>query len=229
MRSRSRATVLVAVGISVPAATGAPAASDEARSKTVFGVTSVSFDIAAGDRVGVRRSGSFCLPAGTIGWRDAKPDMNDARETIASASRDAGVAVRAPDNPFGQGASGVDRAIVVRVKAVHLSACVPPGGLGRLLNRSRVVRGSGQIAVAWRVFGREQDAPMVEAVTCTAFTYRGDPGTLAEMTLEGLRLAATRFAAGLREGPPSAAGAKGDSCRASRNVDGSADADQSRR
>lgn len=189
-------------------------------SAQVYKITPVSFDMSAGDMVGAKRSGSLCLPAGAIAWREAKPDAVDAREAVTQAARKAGLSVGAADNPFEEGVTGFDRAIRVRVRGLHVNACVPPGGLGRLMNRSRAVKGDGVIAIEWRVYARGTDDPVMTRRTCTAFTYRGDPGALTDMTLQALRSATAKFAVSLAAGGSGPPVIEDDACARLREKDG---------
>lgn len=214
-RSRGRVSTGRIMGWSAILSTALLAAVGQAAltAGPAYKVAPVTFDLSASDTVGAKRSGSLCLPAGGVAWRDAKPDAIDAREAVTQAARRAGLNVGAADNPFEEGVTGFDRAIRVQVRGMHLTACVPPGGLGRLVNRSHLIKGDGVIAIEWRVYARGQDDPLMTGHTCTAFNYRGDPGALTDMTLEGLRSATGRFVAGLMAGKAEPVAIEDEACR----------------
>ena len=216
--------LLLAAAVQAQAQAGAPAGRLD--SGRLYTVAPVTFDLRAEETVGAKRSGSLCLPAGSIRWRDAKPDGADAREAVALAARGAGLSVGAADNPFDQGVTGVDRAIRVRMRGLHLTACVPAGGLGRLVRRSMLVKGDGLIALEWRIYARNQDAPVATGQTCTAVTYRGDPGALDRMTLTGIGAATTRFVAELKHVAAGPITIEDDGCRRLRLGGGAASPDE---
>lgn len=201
------AVLTVGVGVPLPGriALARPGAPD------LYRIAPVAVDLRAGDSVGPKRSGSLCLPAGSIAWRDAKPDDGEARAALAAGLRAGGLAVVDPDNPFGDAASA-DRVIRTRVRGIRLSACGPPGGLGRLMNRSYAIHGDGLIAVEWRTYARGQDEPVMTGRSCVAFTYQEHEGALVRMTLAGLRAAGGEEATALR-GRPVAPSDHDDPCR----------------
>ncbi|WP_425230281.1 hypothetical protein [Sphingomonas sp.] len=174
---------------------GALAAGQVAAGGVTYRVEPLAIDTRVADVVGPRRSGSLCLPAGSIAWREARPEPREAREAFAAGLRAGGLTVADTGNPFAEGGRGADRAIRAGLRGVRLSACVPPGGLGRLLNHSHAVKGDGLVAMSWRVYARDQDAPVVAGVTCVAFAYREARATLMTMTLAGIEAAGRHIAA----------------------------------
>ena len=106
----------------------------------------------------------------------------------------------------------------MRVRGLHVTACVPPGGLGRLVNRSHAIKGDGLIAIEWRVYVRGTDDPTVTRRTCTAFAYHGDPGALTDVTLAGLRSATAKFAEALNAGSSGASVEEDEACRRIRDA-----------
>ena len=152
-----------------------------------YRVEPLTFDARVADTVGPKRSGSLCLPAGSVAWREARPEVGDARDAFAAGLRAGGVATVDMGNPFGESARSPDRAIRASVRAVPLRACVPPGGWGRVLTHSQAVKGDGVIAITWRAYARGQDAPIAAGPTCVTFTYNELRATLALMTLAGLQ------------------------------------------
>lgn len=181
------------IGLLLVAAAASPAAAP------VWRVAPVVLPLPAGAAIGPKRSGTLCLPAGSIHWREAKPEEGEARAALAEGLRAGGLVTADPGNPFGDGGEA-DRAVRVALHGVRLSACVPPDGLGRVLNRSRAIKGDGVIAVGWQAFARGRTAATDGGEACVAFGYREGIGTLARMVLVGLRAAGERIATGLRGG-----------------------------
>lgn len=180
----------------------------------IYRIASVTLDLRNGDGVGPKRSGSLCLPAGSIAWREARPDEAESRDALAQGLRAGGLAIADPGNPFGDGggggSAGADRAVRVALQGVRLSACVPPGGLGRVLNHSHAIKGDGVIAVGWQAFARGQAGPTGGGEACVAFAYREEVGTLPRMVLVGLRTVGVQVAAAIQGGP---VGAQDERCR----------------
>ncbi|WP_174279767.1 hypothetical protein [Sphingomonas bacterium] len=160
-----------------------------------YRVEPLAIDARVADVIGPKRSGSLCLPAGSIAWREARPDPADAREAFATGLRVGGIGAGDTGNPFSESGRGATRAIRASLRGVRLSACVPPGGLGRLLNRGQSVKGDGVMAVTWRVYARSQDAPILTGATCVTFAYRQERATLPSMTLAGFEAAGRQVAA----------------------------------
>ena len=163
-------------------------------------VRPVTFLLRAGDVVGPKRLGSLCLPSGSVSWQEAKPDGYEARLAIAQGLRDGGLDV-APDEDDGPDPAHGQAMISAVVQAIRLSACVPPGGLGRLLNHSRTIKGQGVIAIRWRV-QTGLGAAATEVSTCTPFPFRQLRGSIADATMSGLTIAATALARHVNGAPP---------------------------
>ena len=159
-----------------------------------YRVEPLTFDARVADTVGPKRSGSLCFPAGSIAWREARPEVGDAKDAFAAGLRAGGLATVDMGNPFGDSARSADRAIRASVRGVRLSACVPPGGWGRVLTHSQAVKGDGVIAITWRAYARGQDAPVTAGPTCVTFIYNEPRATLALMTLAGLQAAGRQVA-----------------------------------
>ena len=123
-------------------------------SDDAYRLASLTFHLPAGQSVGPKRAGALCIPAGGIAWRDARPDGDDARASVVRALTGAGLAVRPADLAAADDDTPARFRIAGEVVALRLSACVPPSGLGRLLNRSHTIKGDGRIAVRWTVTDR---------------------------------------------------------------------------
>lgn len=176
------------------AAVWALAAAQAASPVVTYRLEPLLIDPRIADAIGPRRSGTLCLPAGSIDWREARPDPADIRAAFAAGLRAGGLVIADFGNPFGEVGRGADRAIRVELRGVRLSACVPPGGWGRLFNHSHQVKGDGLVAVAWRVYTRVEAAPVSIGAACVAFVFREREATLRSMTLAGLQAVGRRVA-----------------------------------
>lgn len=178
-----------------------------------FRLGSLTLSLPAGQSVGPRRAGALCLPAGGIAWREARPDGDEAREAVVRALGTAGLEVRPADLAAVDDVTPARYGLKGEVVALRLSACVPPGGLGRLISRSHTVKGEGSIAVRWTVIDRRTQE-VTRRLSCVGFPYRDSQGSLIDMTLAGLTAAALDLAAGVR-GTASGQATAGDAfCRA---------------
>lgn len=192
---------------------GAAGAQQPAVASDDYRIASLTFRLPAGQSVGPKRAGALCIPAGGIAWREARPDGDDARGAVVRALTGVGLGVRPADLAAADDDTPARFRIAGEVVALRLSACVPPGGLGRLLNHSHTVKGDGSIAVRWTVTDRAT-RQVTARVSCVAFPYRSDTGLLSDMTLAGLAAAAHDLGAGLGGGGSTGASAGEEFCRA---------------
>ena len=171
MRRRQGAVVLGAVLLFGPAAFAQSAGGAGQGGGDAYRLAALTFRLPAGESVGSKRSGALCLPAGRIAWREARPEGDEAREAVGRALGGAGLAVRPADVAAVDDDTPARFRVAGEVRGLKLSACVPPGGLGRLINHSHTVKGEGGIAVRWTV--TERSGQPTTRTSCVAFTYRG--------------------------------------------------------
>ena len=115
-------------------------------------VVPVRTELDADDRIGARRTGLLCAPAGATRWRDAAFEPLAAADAVATSLQargiDAATVEDAADRPATRPAR---RRLTVVVTAAHVDACVPQHGLVRLVGGRRQLKASGSITLHWRV------------------------------------------------------------------------------
>ena len=163
-----------------------------------YALADFRFALLADDVIGTRRSGVFCLPSGTVKWRDAKADRADAIDVVRAelAANDS-----TPAATSGQGEPDPTSYLIRgEITKLELSPCVPPGGMGRIFNRSHRIKGSGTMTTTWQVDDPDHRVATRVLVRCTNFTYDQHGGTLGGIVLIGLRQATHAFVEELNRG-----------------------------
>ena len=122
-------------------AAASPTWPDEPR-HAIYYVERVSTVITDDEKIGVRRMGVFCLPAGALHWKDILPSRNlDQREIVEDALEDAGL----PLSDELSRAGGAYR-IKGAVTAADFRVCAKLGAL-----RDAAVVGDVALDVEWRL------------------------------------------------------------------------------
>lgn len=169
----------------LPRHVGQPTASATS-ARPVYVVAPLSVLIKSGEGVGAKRSGSLCLPAGGLVWREVKPDADEIITALVGRLRASGLDVRRQDDSVDLGTVAPAVLVTGELLAIKVNACVPPGGLGRLLNRSTTVKGGGSIHVRWSVQTPENPGRVWTLQSCPTFNYREKKGSLADLVLAGV-------------------------------------------
>lgn len=157
-----------------------------------FALVRVMFDPAITDRVGARRAGALCLPAGAIRWRDAKPDAQAAREAMlqrlhavdpANVYRNP-VFERLPDTRF---------RLAATVTAVHIDGCEKRWMLPMLARGPAAVDGIVGVTVRWQVFDRDDRAVIAERSVVSTYRFAHARELDTDATIPALADNAERF------------------------------------
>jgi len=193
--------VRAAAGICAVALTTAPLASAMAQAPAVvhvvgrYAVGAVKADFKPSRRIGSKRGGLVCLPAGRFTWSDARAGFDDARVVIASVLRDQTPdRVDAPDDPFSDERGATRYKIVATLDDVTLNACVRNWGLAAKLAHSHALSGHGHLKVTWDVFDRITRASTAHSTIETDFDLPNDTEDAAAALTAGLKLNAGEFA-----------------------------------
>ena len=126
------------------------------------------------DRIGLRRSGLICAPAGKLTWRDVGADGEHLAAFTSKRLRTTGLSIAVADaDRFDGDAPRSRMRIVATLDRVAMTACVPWRGL-KLIS-SGAVRGGGRLVVTWRLFDVAQAQFVAKTVSCRDFTIAGAP------------------------------------------------------
>lgn len=124
----------------------------------LLSVAPLRSEIAGDAKVGSRRSGALCVPAGKVQWRDVSPDARDTAAAVARVlARRAEVFVPGPE-VLDEGAPPGRYRIVPTVTAAALKACLPEWGIAKWGDKDRRIKASGTVTVQWRVFDTQSRA-----------------------------------------------------------------------
>jgi hypothetical protein len=162
-----------------------------------YAVGAVKTDFKPSRRIGSKRAGLVCLPAGTFKWSDARAGMGDARATIADVLREqAPAVVDAADDPFSDERGATRYKIVATVQDFKLDACVRNWGLAARFAHRQPLSGHGHVEVMWDVFDRTTRASIAHSTIASDFDLPRDVEDAAAALTAGLKLNAGQFARG---------------------------------
>lgn len=141
-------------------------------------------ELALETRLGSKRTGVLCVPAGSVVWADAAPDPTRGAAAIVSALNAAGLSARLTEETIDLGGSW--RRLTATIVAVRLDACVPQQGLLRALGGRKKLKAGGTVTVRWRIAepgaaNATVEWESVEPVAATTATQ-----TLESVILSGL-------------------------------------------
>lgn len=153
-------------------------------------VAPVRSDLDGSVRIGGRRTGVLCGPAGSTRWRDAAPDAARAADALAAALRAQGRDAVTADEVQDMRLDPRWR-LVVRITSARLDACVPQGGLARLVGGRRTLKANGTVTVHWQLIDRG-DASRTTEGDATATVDDRASSSLAQMTEHALTMAVTQ-------------------------------------
>ena len=197
--SVTAALTIVIIGAAVPVCeqTSSPAT----LASEVFSVGALRTELTADDKVGHKRAGLICAPAGVLRWREVEPPGTRARAAVARAVRDAGVAIDAPDADdwLDYRAPGTGYRLIGDVVGMEANACVPAYGLARKVDHGQRLKGEGRMRVEWRIYRLADRKLVARTETCAAFRFDqpkllpsdiGQLGAIANARVLGHELAA---------------------------------------
>lgn len=126
-------------------------------------VVGVRSALTSGERIGAKRTGQLCLPAGSTLWGDAAPDWSAIGDAVAAGLRARGLdsisSATAADEPP---PATPRRRLSVIVLTAHIDACVPQYGLVRLVGGRKKLKVSGTLSLRWRLADPSGGAPAIE-------------------------------------------------------------------
>jgi hypothetical protein len=183
---------------SVPAQTPVRDVSDR------YAIGAVKSDIKPNQRIGSRRAGLVCLPAGSFKWSDARSGMSDARDAIASVLHtQMPEVVDAADDPFSEERGATRYKIIATLEDVSLNACIRNWGLAAKLKHNHALSGRGHVAVTWEIFDRTTRSSVSRRRIATDFDLPPDVEDAAAALTVGFKINTGQFA---REQWPAAPG-----------------------
>jgi len=160
-----------------------------------YAVGAVKADFNASQRIGGRRAGLVCLPAGSFKWSDARTGLIEARSAIATVLHDQMPdTVDAADDPFSDEHGATRYKIIATLDDVSLNACVRNWGLAAKLKHNHALSGRGHIAVTWQVFDRTTRSSVAHSTIVTDFDLPQDTEDAAAALTVGLKINAGQFA-----------------------------------
>lgn len=164
----------------------AAAPGGQADSDYTYAVAPVRSALAADERVGARRTGRLCLPAGAIKWSDAKPDPQASAEAIATALTERGVRALTTDDLIGERVIGLRvRRLTITVVAARIDACVPQHGLARMIGGRSRLKATGSVKLRLRLVTPDAE-PVVEEHDAEETLKAEDGSTLGALVSAAL-------------------------------------------
>lgn len=141
----------------------------------MFAMAPVRFALHGDDRIGARRSGLLCTPAGSLLWREVGADGQGLAARAGARLQAAGtiLAVANADR-MDSGVPASRFRIVATVEHLAMNGCMPWRGF----NVGKVrgpVKGSGRIVVTWRVFDVASRELASKVASCQDFSIRRAP------------------------------------------------------
>ena len=121
-------------------------------------------EIANTERVGPKKTGVFCGPAGSVTWAEAAPEPLSTARDVAAALSAAGLPARELDQ-LGETVPAMSSRLAVTVMAARIEACVPSRGMFRLAGGRRKLKAEGFLTLRWRVAAEPGRAAWVREVT----------------------------------------------------------------
>jgi hypothetical protein len=186
------AVVALALIPFAPVIAQAPAST---RTPDRYTLGTVKADFKAGRRLGSKRAGLVCLPAGSFKWSDARAGLTDATTALATVLHDhAPAIVAASDDPFNDERAATRFKLVATIEDFTLNGCVKNWGLAAKVRHNHALSGRAHLSVAWDVFDRTTRAKADHVVVDTDFDLPPDTDDATDALLAGLKLNARQFA-----------------------------------
>lgn len=189
MKIARRLSLLLGLTIAMPAI-AAPTPGAER-----YAMGAVKADFKARQRIGTKRAGLVCLPAGSFLWSDARAGLDNASASVATILHDAAPAVvDTADDPFSDEAGATRYKIVATIVDFQLTGCVRNWGMAARLSHKHALSGRAHLSVGWDVFDRTTRAKAEHQTIDTEFDLTSDVDDAAEALSEGLKRNAAEFA-----------------------------------
>lgn len=110
-------------------------------------------DLSSDDRIGAKRTGVLCAPAGAVLWSEAAPDRAAMAERVVTTLNGVGVAAvmsgESPSSPVATLAPA--RRLTVTIAGADIDACVPQHGWFRMMGGRKTLKAQGSVKLRWRV------------------------------------------------------------------------------
>lgn len=135
--------------------------------QTKFELFEMRRAIAPADRVGARKAGLLCLPAGALRWSDIDPGSDAINRAVARGFSTGGVR-----DPFTVPSSATFK-VSGEIVGVDVSACLAETGLKRKLGGRKTSKVSGAISVRWRVFDIASQRVVYDQTSISPFEATG--------------------------------------------------------
>lgn len=174
----------------------ATGASAEVAAAVRYDVLPVRSTLAEDDAVGSIRSGLACVRSGTLRWSAFAMDGARRAAEAAATLTNGGVPATAADPALALLTKEAPLAISVEITALSVDLCRPQWGMLKLGGVRQ--KGSGNIAVRWRVIDRSSRAIAIDRTVTASFAFKTaerDPGAILRA---GLAANADRFASELK-------------------------------
>lgn len=147
-------------------------------------VFAVDASFGARDKIGAKRAGLLCVPAGPLRWRDVDDGgISHLSAMLGAALNRAGLHALSRDRDvFETGGPDADYRLVVTIKGIDASVCAPHWGLGG----KRAYDGRGRITLRWQVYSRATRAIVDDWEVQSAFELdRHNDESLIKTALDG--------------------------------------------
>lgn len=151
-------------------------------------------ELVGDDKVGRRRAGLICAPAGALRWREVEAVGAKASAAAARAIRDAGVTIDAPDADdwLDHRAPSTGYRLVGDVVGLDATVCAPAYKIIRSLDHGRRLKGEGRMRIEWRIYRLADHQVVARTQTCAAFRFDRagmDPSDVGQLgVIENARL-----------------------------------------
>ncbi|MGJ3649748.1 hypothetical protein ACLB0R_14915 [Sphingomonas sp. GlSt437] len=136
-------------------------------------------------KIGAKRAGLLCIPAGPLRWRDVdNGGVSHLGAMLGAALNRAGLHALSRDRDvFETGGPDADYRVVVTIKGIDASVCAPHWGLGG----KRAYDGHGRIALRWQVYSRATRAIVDDWETQSTFQLdRHNDESFIKTALDGV-------------------------------------------
>ncbi len=151
-------------------------------------VAAVTAPIPGSEKIGKRKAGFACLPAGNVQWRDVAATSDEMVAAAEEGLAKAGILIVPPEARDEAPKRGLR--ITATIKSFTADLCAKRWVMGR----SGKFRGSGSATIAWRAVGTDAKKPLAEAELTEAFAIVID-GLPHPVAADAVKQSAARFGA----------------------------------
>lgn len=174
---RQRCVIAALIGAATPAMAAPPPR---------FTASEVEYKLTAETRIGAKRSGLLCMPAGKLLWKEAAPAAGALKAIIAAEAHAAGLDIMIPSDDDFSDAVRTPYRITVTVERVMMNACFPWQGI-RVGKQARLAA-AGSSGVVWRIFDQRRRVLALKVLICGNVDRTDGTGDLREVTARHIAL-----------------------------------------